>query len=98
MTSSTRPFGAQGLDGGRSIYLPAEWGPRTRETTLLGDMAMTTRCARLGCARKGSSVDQDERLRLEARISRDLNRPPYKTTRAYLPCTPTPPGLYKGDV
>ena len=35
-TRSTRPSGAQGLDGGRSMYLPAEWGPRTRETTLLG--------------------------------------------------------------
>ena len=61
------------LDGGRYMYLPAEWGPRTRETTLLGDSAMTIRCAGLGCARKGSSVDQDERLQLEARISRDLN-------------------------
>ena len=35
-TSPTRPFGARGLDGGRSMYLPAEWGPRTQETTLLG--------------------------------------------------------------
>ena len=30
-------------DGGRSMYRPAEWGPRTRETTLLGDLATTTR-------------------------------------------------------
>jgi len=58
------------------MYLPTEWGPRTRETTLLGDSAMTTRRAGLRCARKGSFVDQDERLQLEARISRDLNRPP----------------------
>ena len=58
------------------MYLPAEWGPRTRETTLLGDSAMTTRCAGLSCAQKGSLVDQDERLQPEARISRDLNRPP----------------------
>ena len=58
------------------MYLPPEWGPRTRETTLLGDSATTTRRAGLGCAWKGSSVDQDERLQLEARISRDLNRPP----------------------
>ena len=57
------------------MYLPAEWGPRIRETTLLGDSAMTTRRAGLGCAWKGSSVDQDERLRLEARISWDLNQP-----------------------
>ena len=60
-------------DGGRSMYLPAEWGPRTWEITLLGDSAMTTRRAGLRCARKGSPVDQDERLLLEARISRDLN-------------------------
>jgi hypothetical protein len=58
------------------MYLPTEWGPRTRATTLLGDLAMTTRRAGLGCVRKGSSVDQDEKLQLEARISRDLNRPP----------------------
>ena len=58
------------------MYLPAEWGPRTRETTLLGDSATTTRRIGLDCAQKGSSVDQDERLQLEARISRDLNRPP----------------------
>ena len=43
------------------MYLPAEWGPRTRETTLLGDSATTTRRAGLGCARKGFSEDQDER-------------------------------------
>ena len=49
-------------DRGRSMYLPAEWGPRTRETTLLGDSATTTRCAGLGHARKGFSKDQDERL------------------------------------
>ena len=55
--NSTRPSGARGLDGGRSMYLPAEWGPRTRETTLLGDSAMTTRRAELGCAQMGSSVD-----------------------------------------
>ena len=58
------------------MYLPAEWGPRTRETTLLGDSATTTWRAGLSCARKGSSVDQDERLQLEALISRDLNQPP----------------------
>ena len=58
------------------MYLPTEWGPRTRVTTLLGDSAMTARRAVLGCAQKGSSVDQDEKLQLEARISRDLNRPP----------------------
>ena len=58
------------------MYLPAEWGPRIRETTLLNDSAMTTRHAVLGCAQTGSSVDQDERLQLETRISRDLNRPP----------------------
>jgi len=58
------------------MYHPAEWGPRTWETTLLGDSVMTTRRAGLGCARKGSSVDQDERLLLEALISRDLNHPP----------------------
>jgi hypothetical protein len=58
------------------MYIPAEWDPRTWETTLLGDSATTTRRAELGCARKGSSVDRDERLQLEARISRDLNRPP----------------------
>jgi hypothetical protein len=58
------------------MYLPAEWGPRTWETTLLGDSAMTTRRAGLGCVQKGSSVDQHERLQLEACISRDLNRPP----------------------
>ena len=73
---STRPFGARELDGGRSMYLPAEWGSQTQETTLLGDSATTTRRAGLGCAQKGSSVDQDERLQLEVRISRDLNRPP----------------------
>ena len=55
------------------MYLPAEWGPRTRETTLLGDLATTTRRAGLGCAWKGSSVDEDERFQLEARISRDVN-------------------------
>ena len=58
------------------MYLFVEWGPQTRETILLGDSAMTTRRAGLGCARKGSSIDQGERLQLEARISRDLNRPP----------------------
>ena len=58
------------------MYLPAEWGSQTQETTLLGDSATTTQSAGLGCARKGSSVDQDERLQLEARISRDLSRPP----------------------
>ena len=63
-------------DGGRPMYHPAEWGPRTRATTLLGDSAPTTWRAGLGCAHKGSLVDQDERLQLEARISRDLNRPP----------------------
>ena len=49
-------------EGSRSMYLPAEWGPRTRETTLLSDSATTTRCAELGCARRGSPEDQDERL------------------------------------
>ena len=44
------------------MYLLAEWGPRTRVTTLLGDSATTTRRAGLGSARKGSPVDQDERL------------------------------------
>ena len=58
------------------MYLPTEWGPQTQETTLLGDSATTTRRIGLDCAQKGSSVDQDERLQLEARISRDLNRPP----------------------
>jgi len=58
------------------MYLPAEWGPRTLETTLLGDSATTTRRIGLSYTLKGSSVDQDERLQLEARISRDLNRPP----------------------
>ena len=37
---------------GRSTYLPAEWGPRTWETTLLDDSATTTRRAGLGCAQK----------------------------------------------
>ena len=50
------------VDRGRSTYLPAEWGPRTRETTLLDDSATTTRRAALGRARKGFSEDQDERL------------------------------------
>jgi len=58
------------------MYLPSEWGPRTRVTTLLVDSATTTRHIGLGYARKGSSVDQDRRLQLEARISRDLNQPP----------------------
>jgi len=55
-------FAQNNTDGGRSMYLPAEWGPRTRETTLLGDSATTTRRAGLGRARKGFSEDQDERL------------------------------------
>ena len=58
------------------MYLPAEWGPQTRETTLLGDSPTTTRRAGLGCVQKGSPVDQDEWLQLEARISKDLNQPP----------------------
>ena len=58
------------------MYLPTEWGPRTQETTLLGDSDTTTRRVGLGCVQKGSPVDQDERLQLEVRISRDLNRPP----------------------
>ena len=58
------------------MYLLAEWGPRTQETTLLDDSATTTRRVGLSCAQKGSPMDQDERLHLEARISRDLNRPP----------------------
>ena len=49
-------------DEGRSMYLLAEWGPRTQEPTLLGDSATTTRHAGLGHARKGFSEDQDERL------------------------------------
>ena len=44
-------------DGDRSMYLPAEWGPPTRETTLLGDSATTTRRAGLSCVRKRSPVD-----------------------------------------
>jgi len=44
------------------MYLPAEWGARTRETTLLGDSATATRHAGLGCVWKGFSEDQDERL------------------------------------
>ena len=44
-------------DGGRSMYLPAEWGPRIPETTLLGDSATTTQRAGLGCAQMGSPVD-----------------------------------------
>ena len=44
------------------MYLPTEWGPRTRETALLGDSATTTRRAGLGRAQKGSLEDQDERL------------------------------------
>ena len=52
-------LGARGLDGGRSMYLPAEWGPRTWETNRLGDSATTTRRAGLSRARKGFSKDQD---------------------------------------
>ena len=44
-------------DVGRSMYLPVEWGPRIRETTLLGDSATTTRRAGLGCTQMGSPVD-----------------------------------------
>ena len=40
-----------------SMYLPTEWGPQTRETTLLGDSATTTQHAGLGCAHMGSLVD-----------------------------------------
>ena len=47
------------------MYLSAEWGPKTRETTLLGDSTTTTRRAGLGCAQMGSPVDQDERLQIE---------------------------------
>ena len=50
-------FGTRGLDGGRSMYLPAEWGPLTRETTLLGDSATTTRRAGLSCEQRGSPED-----------------------------------------
>ena len=57
-----RPVLEMVSDGGRSMYLPAEWGPRTRETTLLGDSATSTRRAGLGRVRKGFSEDQDERL------------------------------------
>ena len=39
------------------MYLPVEWGPRTRETTLLGDSAKTTWSAGLGCAQMGSLAD-----------------------------------------
>ena len=45
------------IDGGRSMYLPAEWGPRTRETTLLSDSATTTRRAGLSCVQMGSPED-----------------------------------------
>ena len=44
------------------MYIPAEWGPRTRETTMLDDSATTTRRVGLSRARKGFSEDQDERL------------------------------------
>ena len=47
---------------GRSMYLPAEWGPRTREIALLGDSATTNWRSGLSHARKGFSEDQDERL------------------------------------
>jgi len=50
-------FCHRGVLSGRSMYLPAEWGPRTRETTLLSDSATTTPRAGLGCARMGSPVD-----------------------------------------
>ena len=66
------------------MYLPIEWGPRTRETTLLGDLAMTTRRAGLGCAQRGSS---------EIRMRGSNEKPAYlgiltdllpcKTTRVY---------------
>ena len=49
-------------DGCRSMYLPVDWGLRTRETTLLGDSATTTRRAGHGRARKEFSEDQIERL------------------------------------
>ena len=39
------------------MYLSAEWGPRTQETTLLGDSATTTRRAGLGCAQMGTPED-----------------------------------------
>ena len=52
-----RPVLEMVSDGGKSMYLPAEWGPRTRETTLLGDSATTTRRAELGCTRRGSPED-----------------------------------------
>jgi len=51
--------------------------PGTWVATLLGDSATTTRRTGLSRARKGSPEDQDERLQLETRISRDLNRPPF---------------------
>ena len=57
ITNSTRPSGARGLDGDRSMYLPTEWGPQTRETTLLSDSATTTRRTGLGCAQRGSLED-----------------------------------------
>ena len=44
------------------MYLPTEWGPRTLETTLLGDSVTTTRSVGLGRAWKGFLKDQDERL------------------------------------
>ena len=58
------------------MYLPAEWGPRTRVTTMLGDSATTTRRAGTRLCAERIFVDQNEKLQLEARISRDLNRPP----------------------
>ena len=44
------------------MYLPSEWDPQTRETTLLCDSVTATRHAGLGRARKGFSEDPDERL------------------------------------
>ena len=55
-----RPVLEMVSDGGRSMYLPAEWGPQTRETTLLGDSATTTRRAGLGCAQRGSLEDRED--------------------------------------
>ena len=55
--SSFAPSSGNIHDGDRSMYLPAEWGPPTREATLLGDSATTTRCAGLSCVRKRSPVD-----------------------------------------
>ena len=65
------------------MYLPAKWGPRTWATTLLGDSATATRCIGLSYARKGSSVDQDERLQKPGYLGILTDLLPCKTTRVY---------------